>query len=302
VRRVLLTGGTGFIGRWAIAPLIDRGFEVHAVTSREGDNDSHVTWHHADLLAPGEPARIVRAIQPTHVLHFAWSAAPGKFWTAPENVEWVAATVALARAFEQHGGQRFVGAGSGAEYAQSDDDCDERATPLLPATLYGTCKLAAHRVIDAFARGRFSAAWGRIFHLYGPHEDPSRLVPAVIQALLEGREAECTAGTQVRDFMHVQDVAAAFVALLASPVEGAVNVASGRPVRLADVIGRIGAAMQAPHLIRLGARRIPGGEFPQVSASVVRLRDEVGWSNARDLDRGLADTINWWRERNEMPR
>jgi len=296
VKRVLVTGGTGFIGRWALDPLVARGFDVHAVSSRPPrTTQPSVQWHEGNLLASGEPSRLIAAVRPTHLLHFAWSAPPGLFWTTPENVDWVAATLALARAFAENGGQRFVGAGSGAEYARSDEDCDERTTPLEPATLYGTCKLAAHRVVGAFARGRFSSAWGRIFHLYGPHEDRSRLVPAVIRALLEQRDAECTAGTQVRDFMHVQDVAAAFVALLDSDVEGAVNIASGRPARLADVIANIGAALNAPDRIRLGARPIPAGEFPRVTATVTRLRDEVGWSSARDLDRGLAETIAWWR-------
>ena len=298
MKRVLVTGATGFIGRWALDPLVARGFEVHAVSSTDPrPSQPSLHWHQANLLDGGAPAGVIAAVRPTHLLHFAWSAPPGTFWTTPENVDWVAATIALARAFAAHGGLRFVGAGSGAEYARSDADCDERTTALEPATLYGTCKVATHRVVEAFARGRFSSAWGRIFHLYGPYEAPSRLVPAVIGALLQGRDADCTAGTQVRDFMHVEDVAAAFVALLDSGVEGPVNIASGRPVELSEVITRIGTAMNAPERIHLGARPIPAGEFPRVTASVARLRDEVGWNAARDLDRGLAETIDWWRGR-----
>jgi UDP-glucuronate decarboxylase len=151
-------------------------------------------------------------------------------------------------------------------------------------------------LLGSFAAGRFSAAWGRVFHLYGPEEEPSRLVPSVIGALLDGRDALCTEGTQVRDFMHVADLGDAFAALVASPVEGAVNVASGRAIRLADLILEIGAQMDAPDRIRLGARAMPAGELPRVTASVTRLRDEVGWTSARELDRGLAGTIAWWRQ------
>ena len=296
--RVLLTGASGFIGRFCIEPLAARGLEVHAVSSRPAPAGGFppATWHRCDLLAPGEAARIVEAIRPAHLLHLAWYATPGQFWTAPENVDWVAASASLLRAFERDGRQRFVGAGTGAEYAPGGEDCVERVTPLAPATLYGVCKHAAHTILESFAAGRFSAAWGRIFHLYGPHELPSRLVPAVIRALLEGGEALCTEGSQVRDFMHVQDVADAFAALVAGEVEGPVNIASGVPVRVADVISRIGVQMDAVPRIRLGARPIPAGELPRVTASVARLRDEVGWSNARDLDRGLAATIEWWRQ------
>jgi nucleoside-diphosphate-sugar epimerase len=297
VKRVLLTGASGFIGRFCIEPLAARGFEVHAVSSRPPTAARRpATWHQHDLLAEGEAARVIAAVRPTHVLHLAWYAAPRAFWTAPENLDWVRASVALLRAFEQAGGERFVGAGSGAEYAPSPVDCEERSTPLAPATLYGTCKTALHYVLESFAAGRFSAAWGRIFHLYGPEEEPSRLVPSVIGALLNGRDALCTEGTQVRDFIHVADLGDAFAALVASPVEGAVNVASGRAVRLADLVTQIGAQMNDPKRIRLGARAMPASELPRVTAAVARLHDEVGWTSARDLDRGLAETIAWWRQ------
>jgi len=302
VKKVLVTGASGFIGRASIGPLVARGFDVHAVSAsanaganaNAGARDPRATWHRADLLAPGEPERIVDAIRPSHVLHFAWYAVPGKYWTAPENTEWVTASAALARAFTRAGGERFVGAGTCAEYAPGDGDCDERTTPLAPSTLYGASKLAASRLI---AEGGVSSAWGRIFFLYGPHEDPSRLVPSVIRSLLDGREALCTAGTQVRDFMHVDDVGDAFAALLQSGVEGAVNIASGRPVRLADVVTTIADEMRAAHLVRLGARPMPPGELPSITAATSRLRDEVRWPGGRDLDRGLADAIAWWRAR-----
>jgi nucleoside-diphosphate-sugar epimerase len=115
---------------------------------------------------------------------------------------------------------------------------------------------------------------------------------------MAGEEALCTAGTQVRDFMHVDDVGDAFAALLASGVEGAVNVASGRPVRLADVVMTIARQLNAPHLVRLGARPIPAGELPSITAATVRLRDEVRWSRARDLETGIAQTIESWRQGN----
>jgi nucleoside-diphosphate-sugar epimerase len=297
-KRVLVTGASGFIGRASLGPLAARGFDVHAVSSRsQGEATPGVTWHIHDLLVSGEPARLINAVRPSHLLHLAWYAVPGRYWTAPENVDWVSASAALARAFEQGGGERFVGAGTCAEYAPSLRDCDERATPLAPSTLYGICKHAVHTVVGALAAGRFSAAWGRIFFLYGPHEPESRLVPGVIRALLEGREALCTAGTQVRDFMHVNDVAAAFAALVDNGIDGGVNIASGRPLTIADVVRAIARQLDAESLVRLGARPIPHGELPSITAATARLRDEVGFAEPRSLEQGIAETIEWWRGR-----
>jgi nucleoside-diphosphate-sugar epimerase len=95
----------------------------------------------------------------------------------------------------------------------------------------------------------------------------------------------------------VDDVGDAFAALIDSDVEGAVNIASGCPVRIADVVTSIARQMEAADLVRLGARPIPEGELPSITASTARLRDEVRWSASRDLDRGLAETIAWWRQR-----
>jgi nucleoside-diphosphate-sugar epimerase len=295
MKRVLLTGASGFIGRHCIEPLATRGYEIHAVSSRTPPFEPAATWHQVDLLAPGRPHQLVASVRPSHLLHLAWCATPGVFWTSAENVDWVGSTLDLLRAFASVEGARFVGAGTCAEYVQTSGDCDERHTPLEPSTLYGSCKHAVHAVLQPFAEGRFSAAWGRIFHLFGPHEHPDRLVPSVIRSLLEGRPALCTSGTQLRDFLYVQDVADAFAALLDTDVAGPVNIASGTPLTVADLVGLIGRQMDAEGLVHLGARPIPATDPPRLTAAVSRLRVEVGWRPSYDLDRGLADTIAWWR-------
>ena len=296
MKRVLVTGASGFIGRHTLSALGSRGFEVHAVSSRARPS-SALQWHTADLLHASEAERVIGAVRPTHLLHLAWFAVPGRFWTAPENLSWVQATIELARAFAAFGGERFVAAGTCAEYDRWDEDCDERETPLIPTTLYGICKHASRMVLEGYAHGRFSVAWGRIFHLYGPDEHPDRLVPSVVTSLLEGRPALCTSGLQVRDFLHVADVGDAFAALLDSAVCGPVNIASGSPRSVADVVTEIGRQMNAETLVRLGARPTPPHDPPRLTARVTRLRDEVGWSPSFDLTGGLRSTIEWWRGR-----
>ena len=99
-----------------------------------------------------------------------------------------------------------------------------------PCTPYAECKIALQQTLADVGRTQgLSTAWGRIFFQFGPHEHPERLVASVIISLLSGREAPCTHGRQIRSFLHVADVGAAFAALLDSELEGAVNIGSGEP-------------------------------------------------------------------------
>ncbi len=296
-----MTGASGFIGRHALAALRRRGFEVHAVSSSPRAEEEGVTWHLADLLDTSASAELLRAVEPTHLLHLAWYAEPGAFWTAPVNVQWLEASLSLMRTFAELGGQRAVGAGTCAEYDWSSGAGVFRESDTAPAphTLYGQCKQSLQAVTERLyaAPEMPSFAWGRIFFLYGPDEHPARLVPSVARALLEGREARCTEGSQRRDFMHCADVAEAFAALLEDRIEGAVNIGSGQAVSIAEVVSLIGEACARPEFVRLGALPTRAGEPDVLVADTARLREVAAFPGPRALGEGIAETVEWWRER-----
>jgi nucleoside-diphosphate-sugar epimerase len=296
VSRVLVTGATGFIGRHALGPLVRAGHEVHAVTTREDvASEEPVTWHRADLL---QGADVVAEVEPELLVHLAWYVEPGRFWTSPLNVRWVEASLAALRAFADAGGRRAVMAGTSAEYdwRAADDRCHEERTPLRPATLYGTAKHALHAVAARYGeQAGFELAWGRIFFVYGPGEPDGRLVPSVGRGLLAGEPVPTTRGDQVRDFMHVEDVAAAFAALADSGVTGAVNVASGEPVAVREVVDGLAEAAGRPDLLQQGALPDREGDPPRLVADATRLREEVGFRPRIGLAEGLRSSLEWLR-------
>ena len=132
-------------------------------------------------------------------------------------------------------------------------------------------------------RGGWTVATARIFSVYGPWEDPRRLVPFVISKLLVGERAELTRGEQIRDYSHVEDAASALWAIAKSSVTGPVNVASSQPVSVASVAERLGALLGRPELLRFGARSTPRGDPAFLVANTDRLRREVGWLSRYDL-------------------
>ncbi len=300
--KVLITGASGFIGRHALPLLLERGYDVHAVSRRPTAVElPGVFWHDCDLLAPGSCRALIGSLRPDSLLHLAWYAVPGEFWEARANLDWLCASLEMLREFTDSGGRRLVAAGTCAEYDCSVGQCIEATTSLRPTTLYGTSKHALEEMIRFWSRNtQLSSAWGRIFYLYGPHEHPSRLVAYVVQSLLQGESALCSEGTQVRDFLHVEDAAAAFVALLDSDVEGAVNIASGIPVTVRILLEQIAEQIGRPELLRLGARDA-SREAPRIWASTQRLKEELHWSPHYDLTHGIAQTIAWWRKHQEVP-
>jgi len=302
MKRIIVTGASGFIGRYTLTPLVQSGFEVHAVSRhRDSEQCEGVFWHHLDIMQVQAMDALCAELQATHLLHLAWYTEHGKFWHADENLDWLSCSLGLLKSFIHYGGKRVTMAGSCAEYDWHQGVCSEIETPCRPATMYGISKHALHHVAAAYcARHQVGFAWGRVFFLFGPGEVADRFVPAVINGLLKQQVVPCSSGNQLRDFMHVADVAGAFVALLNSNLGGAVNIASGEACTLKQIGERIMAYIEGDG--RLGFGMLPDrADDPGVlTANVSRLRDELHWQPERSLTDGLNETIAWWKTYQEV--
>jgi nucleoside-diphosphate-sugar epimerase len=299
--KVIVTGGSGYIGRHALSPLVDSGCEVYAI-SRQRDVD--FKWPRGvrvitlDLFDDKVRQKMFAEISPQWLLHLAWYAEHGKFWEAKENIAWLSLSIRMLGEFAQYGGRRVVVSGTCAEYLWNGEPCREASTPLEPRSLYGICKATLFKFLQAGAAPLgLSYAWGRIFLLYGSSESESRLIPATARALLEGRPALCTHGQQIRDFLHVEDVAHALIRILTSGVSGPVNIGSGEPISIAQVVSELARRTGRMHLLRLGALPPREDDVPILVPDISRLRDEVGFRPALTLAEGLRKTLAWWQER-----
>lgn len=299
LKTVLVTGATGIIGRHAVNTLLANG--VNAVAIARGGFERvplKCEMRRIDLLDREATQAAVREIKPDGLLHLAWISAHGRFWNSPENLDWLASSVYLLRAFAEAGGQRVVAAGTCVEY-----DCSRPITSRIdeskecrPATFYGWAKHGLRQVLAAYAQeAGLKHAWGRLFLLYGEDEPQQRLAPTVARALLRGLPAECTSGNQVRDFLDTRDAGAAFAKLLLSTVDGPVNICSGEAISIADFAGRIAKIIGRPELLRLGALPDRPDDPPYLVGDPSRLTHEVGFAPAIPLDQGLRDTVARWR-------
>jgi nucleoside-diphosphate-sugar epimerase len=237
--------------------------------------------------------QLMKELRPAHLLHLAWVATPNQYRSAAENLDWLEASLALARTFGEQGGRRFVGVGSSAEYHIESGRCVEDVTPIRPGSLYGQCKAACWMAIEAYAlRYGFSAAWARVFLPYGPGDEPRRLIPSLLSTLGAGTPINVTDGSQVRDFVHVTDIAELLVRLVAkTQTQGAFNVGSGRGVAVRQVIEWVADHFHARELVRFGARPPPDNEPPVLVADMAKVERALGWSAAISIEDGLSELL-----------
>lgn len=285
--RCLVTGGAGFIGTALVRLLRREGAEVSAPTRRE-----------LDLREAAAVRQWTRRHSPAAVFHLAaegvTDSVDGRA-RAATNV--LCARNLIESIAGQNGSPKVVMLGSGFEYAPQERPCSE-TDPLAPFSPYGASKAESAAVAAALAPG-LPVAWVRPFNVYGPGEQPARLLPSIVASVVAGRPAEVTPGEQLRDFTFVDDVAEGLARILLSlpdqPCWETYNIGTGRSTRLREFIGLTADGLRARGFspdVRFGARPYRSGEPMCYLPDVSRLRLRLGWTPATTIEDGIGRTLS----------
>jgi nucleoside-diphosphate-sugar epimerase len=250
-------------------------------------------WWRGDLSQDGVADRIIGESRPSLVYHLAGAVTGSRALEAvgPSVRDTLGSTVHVLTAAARHGAGRVVLAGSLEEPGPDDP---------FPVSPYAAAKAAA----STYARF-FRAVHGlpvvvlRVFMAYGPGQaDRTKLVPSVIEALLRGERPAVSSGIRPVDWVHVDDVARAFLAagLVPEAPEEPIDVGTGRLVMVREVVERLVRMVEPALEARFGA--IPDRPFERIGAADAGRTEQVlGWRVSIPLEEGLRDTVRWYTDR-----
>ena len=306
MKRVLMTGGTGFVGANLARRLLHDGHELHLLI-----RPAHNAWriepirrdvhlHTVDLTDADGLARVVTDVRPEWVFHVA---AHGAYsWQTDVscmvrvNIE---GTIGLVEACLRTGFEAFVNTGSSSEYGFKDHAPAE--TELLePNSHYAVTKASATLFCRHTAISRaVPLVTLRLYSVYGPYEEPQRLMPTLVVRGLEGELPPLADPAIARDYVYVDDVSEAYCLAASRPGQppGAVyNVGTGVQTSLREVV------QVARRVLNIAAEPVWGSLKPRTWDTAVwvadgrAIRDALGWRPRVTFENGIRRLVHWFRE------
>ena len=292
--KILVTGANGFIGAAFCRLALHQGHEIAglilpALTPPvDLPAGNTMTWLEGTLAGP--PWKNIERFRPDVCVHFAWIATPGVYLESPENELYLQWSLDFARGLRGLGVNHFVGTGTCIEYQISEAPLSEERTPVDPATLYARCKNELRETLTGEAqKDGWHFCWGRVFYPYGVGEHPARLCSSLVQKLRRGEKLVLKTPDSRKDYIYIEDLAAAILITVERHFTGTINWGTGRGVSVREIADVAAIMLGRPELVV--SQDPPAADpFPFVVADVTRLK-HLGWRAQVDLENGLARLI-----------
>jgi nucleoside-diphosphate-sugar epimerase len=309
VKRVLITGASGFIGAYLTRYLLNKGHDLHLLVRpgykewRIKDILSHVRLHCCSLNNPADIESAVQQIRPEWVFHLAAHGAYSSQTVFSEMLRTNLVGLAnLVSACLKTDFEAFINAGSSSEYGIKDyapleTDCIEPnsnyAITKASATLY-CCFIAKSRNVNIKTL--------RLYSVFGPYEEPSRLLPRLIIYGMHGKYPPLVNPEIGRDFVFVEDACRAFElsAQSESQERGTVyNVGTGSQSTIGAIVQIVREILHITEEPRWGSMPVRDWDTNTWVANPRKIMGELNWQPRYTLKQGISEMIDWFK-RNPM--
>jgi dolichol-phosphate mannosyltransferase len=306
MKRCLITGAAGFVGANLVRRLLADGHEIHAFLRpghqpwRLRDIATAIHAYPIDLTDSDSVRQNIRHLRPDWVFHLAaYGAYPAQTGFARMVDINLTGTVSLLDACAETGVQAFVYTGSSSEYGYKDHPCREEEV-LEPNSHYAITKAAATHYCQFVARHTgLNAVAVRLYSIYGPYEEPTRLIPTLIDHGLRGLLPPLVSPGTARDFVYVDDAVDALISIAQNaPHPGAVfNLCTGIQTTIATVVDTARKLMSIPVEPVWSTMERRSWDTEIWVGSPAALEAATGWRARIDFATGLQRTIDWVKTR-----
>lgn len=310
-KKVLVTGGEGFIGSHLTERLVREGADVRVLAlynpfGRYGWLDPEV--HTSVELLPGDvrdAERVAGAVEGCDVVfHLAALIGIPYSYVAPESYVQVnvQGTINVATACHRHGVERLVHTSTSETYGTAITAPISEDHPLQPQSPYSASKIGGDMMALSFHHAfELPVAVVRPFNTYGPRQSTRAVIPTILSQLHKGaKEIRLGATSPTRDFNYVEDTVSGFLAVAAAEraIGEVVNVGSGREISIGDLVALLIEITGSPAEIVTEESRLrpAGSEVERLLCDNARALEWTGWKPQVSLEEGLRRTSDWVRE------
>lgn len=308
MKRIFITGATGFIGSALTLRLLDEGYMVGILAressdlSRIGSRIKDISVCHGDIRNGTDVSRVIKEFRPDCIFHlvtyYAVEHVPDEISVMVDTN--VKGTANLLEAAKEQGVKLFVNTSTCAVYRQKERALRED-DELDPQNLYALTKLQAEEACRFYAMNYGTRCITlRLFPPYGPGDHERRLIPYVIKSILEGKSPALTTGKQQWDFLYIGDVVSAFYAVLAPSRTNApydvFNIGTGKPVSIREIVEGIRTILGEEIVLSWNTVPHRKNEVWYNSADIRKAKKILGWSPATTVPDGLKKTVEYYKK------
>ena len=292
--RALITGANGFLGAELVKQLLKKPENEVAILVRkeaslfrlENTLDQVTRYSYEDSITEEFDV----------IFHLAWEGVGNAF----RNISYLDNNLKLCRyvcdVAKKTSAKKIIALGSQAEYGPKTSAICEDAL-LSPTSIYGKEKIIICKELENFSRKeKISFIWVRVFSTYGPYDNPSWLIPYVIESFLERKSPQLTLGLQQWDYLFSEDAAKAFIALSKKSNSGIYNLGSGKVITIRSVIEMLYDILKPGIPLIFGQKPFASDQNFYLQANISKLLKDTAWRPRVEVDEGLKKTVEYYKK------